>query len=108
MLGVLRIEKRQQFTRARNAEWIIIDANQATSEKSLCPFVTVHLRHMVDAFGKITPCSTGHVNYALVSAGMCQPYHLLNNLSGREIPRNIPVPDSAIDAIRARLRLARE
>jgi hypothetical protein len=66
------------------------------------------LRNVVHAFGKIAARATSHVNYPLVGAGMRQPYHLLDNLSGREIPRNIPIPDHAINTIRARLRLTRE
>jgi hypothetical protein len=39
---------------------------------------------------------------------MCQPYHLLANLSGREIPSDIPIPHYPVNPISASLRLARE
>jgi hypothetical protein len=39
---------------------------------------------------------------------MRQPHHLLAYLSGREIPRDIPVPHYAVSTISARLRLACE
>src|ERR1017187_1560819 len=38
--GVLWIQECQQLTGARNAEWNIIDANQAASQKRLRPLVT--------------------------------------------------------------------
>src|ERR1035441_3433756 len=105
---MLRIQERQQLPGARNAEWVIIDANQAASQKVLRPLVTVHLRHMVHAFGKIDAGPASHVNDPLIGAGMCQPYHLLANLSGGEIPRNIPVLHDSVSTVSARLRLARE
>src|SRR6266446_795211 len=108
MPGVLRIQERQQLTGARNAKWVVINADQATGEKFSRLFVTVRLRHMVHALGKIAACPAGHVNYPLVDAGMRQPHHLLDNLRGREIPRDVPIPHYAVNPIGTRLRLARE
>src|SRR5882724_7536071 len=102
---MLWMQERQQLTGARNAEWVIIDANQATREKLLRPLVAVHQGHMVYAFREIAACPASNVNYPLVGPRIRQPYHLLDDLGGREIPRDIPIPNEVVDKVSARLRL---
>src|SRR6266540_3379770 len=100
MLGVLWIHESQQLTGTRNAERVIINANQTTRKKSLRPLGTISLRYVVQTFSEITASPTSHVNYSLCGARARQPYHLLDNLCGREIPCNIPIPHYAINTIR--------
>src|SRR5436190_112455 len=102
------MQERQQLTGARNTEWVIIDSNQTMREKFLRPFISVHLGHVVHAFGEISTGPASDVNYPLIGAGLRQPYHLLDNLRWRKIPRDFTVPHEPVRTIRARLRFAGE